>query len=87
MLRAGPKKWVTGANGRLRASTDVLAIMLMPSGTFSRSLKSGLAPWKTTRSPCARAKRKKPWSSSLLARMRPPGLTQSWISTRVARAR
>src|SRR3954469_12903521 len=38
----GPKKWVTGANGRLSASTDVLAIMLMPSGTLSRSVKKGL---------------------------------------------
>ena len=48
-----PRKWVTGASGRLSARIDVFAIMLTPSGEFSRSEKNGLSPWNSTRSPCA----------------------------------
>ena len=38
IVRPAPKKWVIGANGRVSARTDVLAIMLTPSGAFIRSL-------------------------------------------------
>ena len=56
------------------------------TGAFSRSLKNGLAPWKTTRSPWAKTNMKKPWSSSLLARTRPLGSRQSCRSTTSDRA-
>jgi hypothetical protein len=82
-----PNQWVTGANGRLSASTDVCAIMLTPSGTLSRSETNGFAPWKITRSPWAIRNRKKSWSSSLADSTRPFGLTHSRQSTKRLRTR
>jgi hypothetical protein len=80
----GPKTWVIGATGRASARIEVLAIMLTPSGTFSRSVKNGLSPWNSTRSPCDSTNRKKPWSSSLCDSTRPSGSSHSRISTSTA---
>jgi hypothetical protein len=83
---ATPRKWVTGASGRPTASTEVLAIMFTPSGTLIRSVKNGLSPWNSTRSPCCRKNRKTPWSSSLLDSTRPSGSRHSRLSTSAASA-
>ena len=82
-----PKKCVIGATGRLRASTDVLAIMFTPSGTLIRVLKNGLSPWNITRSPCPTRNMKTPWSSSLADSTRPFGSIHNWMSTTTASAR
>jgi hypothetical protein len=78
---------VTGAAGRVSASIDVFAIMLTPSGTFSRSLQNGFAPWKTTRSACASMNSMTPWSSSLPDSTRPFGSTHNRHMTSSDRAR
>ena len=75
---------MTGAIGTLSPSTEVLAIMLTTPGAFNRPSDSGLAPWKTTRSPCAITNRKKPWSSRLPVSTRPFGSRHSRLSTTTA---